>query len=228
MSLYRAKETNIKILELFIEKIEKDNIFDTAAVRNVLPNILKEEKEALTKIRSWNNQTVHVAGKGSRFVILDNNDYKQKIHTQINTSSFNRLEDDRSKKTDIQFNKWVLKWHRKKVLNDKWNSYITPHTPRSGKVYGNIKTHKTDNPTRVITTRCNTALVHLSIFAQKVLDGIARELSSRIKNTHHMLDVIDDLNNLNLNPESVLVSYDIINMLSSIYNKMGINSVIKI
>ena len=78
MSLYRAKETNIKILELFIEKIEKDNIFDTAAVRNVLPNILKEEKEALTKIRSWNNQTVHVAGKGSRFVILDNNDYKQK------------------------------------------------------------------------------------------------------------------------------------------------------
>ena len=176
MPLYRAKETNIKILELFIEKIEKDNIFDTAAVRNVLPNILKEEKVSLTKIRSWNNQTVHVAGKGSRFVILDNNDYKQKIHTQINTSSFNRLEDDRSKKTDIQFNKWVLKWHRKKVLNDKWKSYITPHTPRSGKVYGNIKTHKTDNPTRVITTRCNTTLVHLSIFAQKVLDGIAREL----------------------------------------------------
>ena len=51
MSLYRAKETNIKILELFIEKIEKDNIFDTAAERNVLPNIFKEKKEALTKIR---------------------------------------------------------------------------------------------------------------------------------------------------------------------------------
>ena len=101
-------------------------------------------------------------------------------------------------------------------MNDKWNSYITPHTPRSGKVYGNIKTHKTDNPTRVITTRCNTALVHLSIFAQKVLDGIARELSPRIKNTNHMLDVIDPLNN----SESVLVSYDILNMLPSIYNKM--------
>ena len=227
MSLYRAKETNIKILELFIEKIEKHNIFDTATVRNIRPNISKEEKETLTKIRSWNNQTVHVVVKGSRFVILDNNDYEQKIHTQINASSFNPLEEDRSKKRDIQFNKWVLKWHRKKVLNDKWKSYITLHNPRSGKVYGKIKTHKTDNPTRVINTGCNTAQVHLSIFAEKVLDGIARELSSRIKNINHMLDVIDNLNNLNLNPESVLVSYDIMNMLPSIYNKMRITSVIK-
>ena len=49
--LYRAKETNIKSLRLFIEKIEND-IFDTAALRNVRPNILKEEKEALKEIRS--------------------------------------------------------------------------------------------------------------------------------------------------------------------------------
>ena len=43
-----------------------------------------------------------------------------------------------------------------------------------------------------------------------------------------MLDIIDDLNNLNLHPESVLVSFDIINMFLSIDNKMGINSVIKL
>ena len=48
-SLYRAKETNIKSLELLVEKIEKD-IFYTAAVRNVQPNLSKEEKEALKEI----------------------------------------------------------------------------------------------------------------------------------------------------------------------------------
>ena len=69
-------------MELFIENKEK-YIFDTAAVRNVRPNILKEEKEALKEIRSWNNQTAPVQDKGSRFVKLDNNDYKQKIQTQI-------------------------------------------------------------------------------------------------------------------------------------------------
>ena len=214
-------------MELFIENKEK-YIFDTAAVRNVRPNILKEEKEALKEIRSWNNQTVRVQDKGSRFVILDNNDYEQKIQTQIDRSSFNRLEEDPSKKFDIEINNWVLKWHRKKVLDDKWKSYITPHNSRPGKMYGNIKTHKADNPARVITSGCNTAVEHLSIFVEKVLYGIASELPSGIKDTNHMSDIIDDLNNLNLYPESVLVSFDIINMFPVIDNKMGINSAIKL
>ena len=42
-----------------------------------------------------------------------------------------------------------------------------------------------------------------------------------------MLDIIDDFNNSNLYPESVLVSFDTINMFPSIDNKMGINSVKK-
>ena len=182
--LYRAKETNIKSLELFIENIEKD-IFDTAAVRNVRPNISKEEKEVLKEIRSWNDQTVRVQDKGSRFVIFDNNDYEQKIQTQINRSSFKQLGEDPSKKWDIQINNWVLKWHSKKVLNDKWKSYITSYNSRPGKMYGNIKTHKTDNPSRVSTSGCNTPVEHLSIFVEKVLYGIASELPSRIKDTNY-------------------------------------------
>ena len=42
-----------------------------------------------------------------------------------------------------------------------------------------------------------------------------------------MFDIIGNLSNLNLCPESVLVSFDIINMFPSIDNKMGTNSVIK-
>ena len=76
-------------MELFIENIEKDT-FDTAAVKNVRPNISKEEKEALKEIRLRNNQIVRVQDKGSRFVILDNNDYELKTQTQIDRSSFNR------------------------------------------------------------------------------------------------------------------------------------------
>ena len=78
-------------------------------MRNDRPNISKEEKEALKEIRSWNYQTVRVQDKGSRFVILGNNDYEQKIQTQIDRSSFNRLEEDPSKKFGIQINNWVLK-----------------------------------------------------------------------------------------------------------------------
>ena len=104
----------------------------------------------------------------------------------------------------------------------------TPHNSRPGKMYGNIKTHRADNPARVITSGCNTAVEHLSIFVDKVLYGIANELPSRIKDTNHVLDIIDDFKNLNLHPESVLVSFDIINLFYSIDNKMGITIEIKL
>ena len=125
-----------------IENIEKD-IFDAAAVRNVRPSISKEKKEALKEISSWNNQTVRVQGKVSRFAILDNNNYEQKVQNQINRSSFNQLEEDPSQKFVIHINAWILKWHRKKMLNDKWKSFITLYNSTPGKINVNIKTQKT-------------------------------------------------------------------------------------
>ena len=65
-------------------------------------------------------------------------------------------------------------------------------------MYGNVKTHKVDTPTRVITSGYNTAIENLSIFVGNVLYDIASELPSRIKDTNHMLDIIDNLNFLDL------------------------------
>ena len=55
------------------------------------------------------------------------------------------------------------------------------------KMCGNVKMHKICNPTRVITSGCNTAIENLSIFVENVLYGISSELPSRIKDTNHML-----------------------------------------
>ena len=55
-----------------MENIEEE-LFDTAAVRNVWPNVLRGEIEAVEDIRLWHNQTVCVEDKGSCFVILGNN-----------------------------------------------------------------------------------------------------------------------------------------------------------
>ena len=65
-------------------------------------------------------------------------------------------------------------------------------------MYGNVKTHKVDTPTRVITSGYNIAIENLSIFVGNVLYDIASELPSRIKDTNHMLDIIDNFNFLDL------------------------------
>ena len=111
------------------------------------------------------------------------------------------------------------------ILDQKWKSCIQTECSTSGKMYGLIKTHKNNNPARIITSGCNTAIESLTIFVEKVLYDTASNLPSRIKDTGHMLDIIDEINNSNLPTNSILVGFDIVNMFPSIDNKSGLKSV---
>ena len=86
-------------------------------------------------------------------------------------------------------------------------------------MYGLVKTHKNNNPARIIMSGCDTAIESSSIFVAKVLDDIASNLPSRIKDTGHMLDIIDEINSSSLPSNSILVGFDIVNTFPSIDNK---------
>ena len=60
---------------------------------------------------------------------------------------------------------------------------------------------------------------------EKVLYDIASDLPSRIKDTGHMLDITDEINNSNLPTYSILVGFDMVKMFPSIDNKSGLKSV---
>ena len=67
---------------------------------------------------------MRVQDKGSRFVVLDNEDYIKKVEDQINRSSFHRLEYNPTKSFEVKVNTWVEKWSQMKILGQKWKSYI--------------------------------------------------------------------------------------------------------
>ena len=89
--LYRSKKTDSIDLEMFIKKIEKD-LFNPENVKKVRHNLSKNEKAARKDIRNYDKNVVRVQCKGSRFVVLDNEDYVKKVEHQINRSSFQRQE----------------------------------------------------------------------------------------------------------------------------------------
>ena len=59
-------------------------------------NISKREQNALKEITSWKDEAIRVEDKDSRFIILENRDYEQKIKFQIERSSFKQLPQDPS------------------------------------------------------------------------------------------------------------------------------------
>ena len=105
---------------------------------------------------------------------------------------------------------------------------ITPNKSSAGKMYGMIKTHKSDNLVRVKTSGCNTAIEKLSILVEKSLYPIADNLPSKIKDTNNILEIIDQLNEFVLTDNFVLFSFDAVNMFPIIDNRSGRESVMNI
>ena len=87
------------------------------------------------------------------------------------------------------------------------------------------KTHKQGTPVRLLTSGCNTAIENLAIYIERVCLPLTEELPSRIKNTSHLLDIIDNINSKGLSANAILVSFDIVNMFPSIDNNYGLKVV---
>ena len=206
--------------------MEKE-LFNPKKVKIARSNLIKDEKKALKEIKSWDDKVVRVQGKGSRFVILENEIHEEKIRQQIDRSSFKELKDDPSKLFQQKINNWIEKWYAKKVIDNSWKDFISCDSPSASKMYVLLKT-KANNPVRIITSGCNTTVENLSIFLEKVLYKEVERIPSRIKDTGHILDIIDNLNDSDLPENSVLVSFDVVNMFPSIDNESGIKAVKKV
>ena len=90
-------------------------------------------------------------------------------------------------------------------------------------MYGLVKTHKVNNPVRVITTGCGTAVENFSIFVERYLYAEVLKIESRIQDISEMLNFIDYLYKCNnLTEDSSLVSFDIVNMFPSIDNQSSL------
>ena len=68
----------------------------------------------------------------------------------------------------------------------------------------------------------------MSIFVKKVLYKEVEVIPSRTKDTSRMLDIIGNLNDSDLPENSVLVSFDVVNMFPYINNESGIKAVKKV
>ena len=75
--MYKSKPTSNKNLKLLIENLGK-GLINPKNVKKFRHNITREEQIAWKEIRNWDEQTIRVRDKRTRFVILDNLDYEEK------------------------------------------------------------------------------------------------------------------------------------------------------
>ena len=75
-AIYKSKPTSKKPRTIYREFRKRP---DKSKKRSKFRHITREEQIALKEIRNWDEQTTRMQDKGSRFVILDNSEYEEKV-----------------------------------------------------------------------------------------------------------------------------------------------------
>ena len=163
--------------------------------------------------------------KGNRFVLVDKPTDLEKANEQIARSAFSKLDADPTNEHIEIVEHWSQKWVKKKEISEKWGEYVINTDAIPGKNATLYKTHKQGNPVRLLTTGCNSAIENLSRFVERVCAPLSDHIPSRIKDSAHLLQTIDSLNEIGFPANTVLVSLDIVNMFPNIDNEKGMKAV---
>ena len=229
-SMRRAPKTNSAELETFLSTVEK-KIFIDMKQNYVKDNLTKDERRSLTTWRRdilFNPDSsllLRSQEKGNRFVVVDKQTDIVKANHQIERSSFVKLNYDPTKDFILNVKQWANKWVCEKEISAEWRDYIVNNHATPGKNATSYKTHKTGMPVRLLTSGCNTAIENLSRFIEIICSPLTEVMQCCIKDTSHLLDIIDTLNEQPISNHTQLVSLDIVNMFPSIDNQRGIQAV---
>ena len=161
-------------MELFLSRVRSE-LINPNNIRRPRDNLTKQERLAITSLNN-NDIVLRIQDKGSRFVILNYNDYECKMLTQLNNSLHYQsiVENPTLNYFDIVKN-WAAKWFDKMQITKDIAEWICNAKPKPGVAFGNVKTHKPDNPVRLITSCCGTAIEKLSAFTEFYLKPLAQK-----------------------------------------------------
>ena len=222
----RAPVSKDIALETFLATIE-NKLFDVHRARHYpVSNLSKSEHKTLHRLRTSKDIVVRLQDKGSRFVILDRTDYIDKVESNLNDGSFDLLPADLSSSYYQMVRDWGVKWVNKGEIGQPLLDYIINPDAKPGKNYGLIKTHKPNNPIRLITSGNGTAVENLSLFTEYFLHPCVKKEPQILIDTTALLKKVEDINR-RFSPfpaGTLLVSWDVISMYPSIDNKVGLDA----
>lgn len=133
-------------LELFLSSIRKD-ILNPRNIRNCVTICPK-----VSAPRSGNRGIRmppfnRLQDKGSRLVLINSTEYNDKMFGQHNNPlHYKVLKSDPSSKDLGVVEQWCSKWLQRDGISPEIASWIVNKKAKPGVAFGNIKTHKKNNP----------------------------------------------------------------------------------
>ncbi|XP_050510523.1 uncharacterized protein LOC126887180 [Diabrotica virgifera virgifera] len=218
-----------KLLSNNNPSISNINSSSTSTSSSSFPNFsFNKSKSLLSTLKSIKNKikNQHLifskADKGNCLVILDQQLYIDKVTSFLNNNNFNLLPVDPSKS-------FVSKMKNNlKQFTDFFSEYEAPYTkipsnPLTPRLYGLPKIHKVDIPIRPVVSFINTPVSILSKFILNIIKNFINFTPQfTVLNSRQL---VEKLQLVNLNPNIVMLSFDVSNLFTSVPKNESISLV---
>ena len=179
------------------------------------PNITTEEKSALKALRHDESIVITKADKGNATVILNSQDYKEKMIQHLNEGPYTLV---RNKQTATIMNKNktevgdYLRQVKSNLGSGKWYN-LYPKTRVVPRMYGLPKVHKPGTPIRPIVDGIGCPSHELARYLAKVLQPLTCGTGSFIKNS---VDFSRKIKDIIIDSNEILVSFDIKSLFTNV------------
>ena len=183
----------------------------------VRPNLTAPEKRAIRALRNDSSIVILRADKGNVTVVLNREDYKQKMYDHLQNGPYER----ESKQSQTLMNKLAAEvtLFTKRVkhkLSAGQGFYLNPKTKICPRIYGLPKIHKPAVPLRPIVDFTGSPTYAWAKFLAQILKPLSGKSTSFVLNSAQFAQ---EIRHLCLQHNEVMLSYDVV----SLYTKVPVD-----
>lgn len=149
--------------------------------------------------------------KGKHTVVLEKDVYIEKVNKLVLTNDYIKLHNFQIESLINKNNEITMEMLESKIIKSRHPLHMTHAAP--AKFYGLIKIHKKDYPARPITAACGSPGFHMAKFMVEILQDIFDDKNHHVKNS---VEFVNKLENMNIEEDECMVSFDVVSMFTSI------------
>ncbi len=177
-------------------------------------NISCGEKKALQDLKSDESIIILPADKGRATVVLNKQDYHEKITTLLSdTNTYEKLEKDPTGRYKRKLVNKLSTCNKEGKFSTQLYHKIYATSEAPPKLYGLPKIHKTGYPLRPIVSSIGSVTYPIAEHLAEILNPLVGKTEHHVLNSKHFVEMVKDTT---LTPEETLVSFDVSALFTSV------------
>ncbi|CAJ0961764.1 unnamed protein product [Ranitomeya imitator] len=218
---------NSPAIDAFISAVNNDieKLRDECSKEFKYPNMTRGEVRALQDLMEDDKIIIKKADKGGAVVLLNKNDYVDEIKRQLaDPGVYERLTCDPKFAIAREIKTVMDSALDNKIIDQDLYDFLIVKFPVTPVLYTLPKIHKSleHPPGRPIVSGCNSILSNIGILLDKVLNPIASNAESFIRDT---ADFLEKVNGIEIVGEVLLASFDVTSLYTSIDHGRGLDAI---